>query len=123
MSQRGNESSAAALPPTGVYAVIFASTRPHDATDDYGDWSARMAELAREQPGFLGIESVRGEDGRGISVSYWASEADIAAWKAVAEHREAQRLGMKSFYSAFTVVVAKVERAYAFTREGGKRSG
>ena len=36
-----------------------------------------MVELAATQPGFLGIDSTRGDDGFGITVSYWRSEADI----------------------------------------------
>ncbi len=32
-----------------------------------------MAELASTQPGFLGMESVRGGDGFGITLSYWAT--------------------------------------------------
>jgi hypothetical protein len=34
-----------------------------------------MVELAAEQPGYLGIETCRGEDGFGITVSYWQDEA------------------------------------------------
>jgi heme-degrading monooxygenase HmoA len=50
-----------------------------------------MVELASEQPGFLGVESVR-ED-LGITVSYWESLEAIRNWKRNAEHLEAQRLG------------------------------
>jgi heme-degrading monooxygenase HmoA len=72
----------------------------------------RMLELAASQPGFLGVESVRGADGFGITVSYWASEADIAAWKAQAEHRAAQEAGKQTWYAAYQLRVAKVERDY-----------
>ena len=34
----------------------------------------------------LGIESARGNDGFGITVSYWADEASARAWGRVAEH-------------------------------------
>jgi heme-degrading monooxygenase HmoA len=46
----------------------------------------RMVELAGAQPGFLGIESVHGADGLGITVSYWASKEAILAWKRHADH-------------------------------------
>jgi heme-degrading monooxygenase HmoA len=72
-----------------------------------------MVELAREQPGFLGVDSARGSDGLGITVSYWSSEAAIAAWKNHAEHSEVRQQGRASWYRAFTTRVCKVERNYA----------
>jgi heme-degrading monooxygenase HmoA len=69
-----------------------------------------MVELASEQPGFLGVESVR-ED-LGITVSYWESLEAIRNWKRNAEHLEAQRLGKEQWYSGFRVRIAKIEREY-----------
>jgi heme-degrading monooxygenase HmoA len=54
-----------------------------------------MVALASEQPGFLGIESVRGSDGLGITVSYWASDEAIRNWKLHSEHQVAQRRGRR----------------------------
>jgi heme-degrading monooxygenase HmoA len=73
-----------------------------------------MVELAKEQPGFLGIESARGEDGLGITVSYWTSEEAIRAWREQAEHRIAQQSGRRAWYAEFELRVARVERAYGF---------
>ena len=50
--------------------------------------------FAATQPGYLGLESTRGADGFGITVSYWRSEADILAWKRNAEHAIARPLGL-----------------------------
>ncbi len=103
----------ARTPEPPYYAVIFTSLRtPGD--DGYGDMAARMVALAQRQPGFLGVESVRGNDDVGITVSYWASEADIAHWKADVDHLDAQRRGRSGWYAAFAVRVARVERAYGF---------
>jgi heme-degrading monooxygenase HmoA len=73
-----------------------------------------MGELASKQPGYLGIESVRGTDGLGITVSYWASLDAIAAWKGVAEHVAAQRQGRERWYQCYELRVCRVERAYSF---------
>ena len=72
--------------------------------------------LAAGQSGFLGVESVRGADGFGITVSYWSSEEAIVNWKAVAEHRTAQEAGKRSWYADYQVRVAKVERQYGTPR-------
>ena len=62
------------------YAVIFTSRRTAADPDGYAAMSERMVELARRQPGFLGVESARGDDGLGITVSYWESEESIRRW-------------------------------------------
>lgn len=102
----------ATTPTPPYYAVIFSSLRTN-GDQGYGQAATRMLELAREQPGFLGVESAR-EDGLGITVSYWSSEAAILAWKQQAEHREVREHGRATWYSAFQTRVCKVERDYAF---------
>ena len=99
----------AQTPPAPYYAVIFTSLRT-DGDNGYGATAARMEELAREQPGFLGIESAR--EGLGITVSYWESLEAIAAWKKNAEHRVAQKRGREEWYAAFRLRICKVEREY-----------
>jgi heme-degrading monooxygenase HmoA len=73
-----------------------------------------MEELAREQAGFLGMESVRGADGMGITVSYWSSMEAIAAWRRDAEHRVAQEKGRGGWYSGYRIRIARVERERVF---------
>jgi len=101
-------------PPPPYYAVIFTSKRtPADAAG-YGKAADRMAELAARQPGYLGVESARGEDGVGITVSYWKDEASIKNWKLQLEHTAVREQGRKQWYEAYELRVAKVERAYGF---------
>ena len=106
-------------PPTPPYhAVIFTSQRTA-GDHGYADMADRMVALAAQQPGYLGVESARGEDGLGITVSYWRSAEDIAAWRRHAEHQIARDTGRSDWYRHYTVRVALVERAYAWTREDG----
>ncbi|MBK7280328.1 antibiotic biosynthesis monooxygenase family protein [Candidatus Aalborgicola defluviihabitans] len=97
-------------PAPPYYAVIFTSLRT-DGDTGYGAMAERMVELAAQQPGYLGVESAR--ETVGITVSYWADLESIRAWKANAEHLDAQRLGHQKWYAAFKVRIAKVERDYA----------
>ncbi|MCZ4284249.1 MULTISPECIES: antibiotic biosynthesis monooxygenase family protein [Marinobacter] len=96
-------------PTPPYYAVIFTSHRT-EGDNGYGEMAERMAELAAQQPGYLGMESAR--EGLGITVSYWESLEAIRNWKQNAEHQEAQRRGHQQWYSSFRVRVAKVEREY-----------
>ena len=99
-------------PPPPYYAVIFSSQRT-EGDHGYAAMSQRMVELALEQPGCLGAESARDANGLGITVSYWKDEASLKAWKQVAAHLAAQRLGKERWYSHYELRVAKVERAYS----------
>ena len=102
----------ASTPPPPYYAVIFTSIRTADDSVGYEAMAERMVELARDQPGFLGIESARGADGLGITVSYWTSEEAIRGWREHAEHLVAQQHGRNRWYEQYELRVAKVEREY-----------
>jgi heme-degrading monooxygenase HmoA len=102
----------ASTPQPPYYAVIFTSTRT-DGDQGYDAMAERMAELAAQQPGYLGVESTRGAEGLGITVSYWRDLDAISAWKAYAEHRIAQETGKRRWYEHYEVRIAKVERAYS----------
>jgi heme-degrading monooxygenase HmoA len=98
-------------PKPPYYAVIFTSQRSAEGAG-YGETAGRMVELAAQQPGYLGIESVRDASGLGITVSYWESEEAIRSWKANSEHALAREQGRRTWYSHFELRVARVERAY-----------
>ena len=97
----------AKTPKPPYYAVLFTSVRT-EIDDGYADMAVRMLDLAKKQPGFLGVESVREQ--LGITVSYWTDLDSIRAWKHNLEHREAQKFGREKWYSVFKVRVAKVEQ-------------
>lgn len=102
----------APLPDPPYYAVIFTAQRT--ATDQgYDAMATQMVEMAAQQAGYLGHESTRDDAGLGITVSYWQDEASLVAWKDVAQHLLAQKLGKTRWYEHYTLRIAKVERAYS----------
>jgi heme-degrading monooxygenase HmoA len=103
--------SLARTPEPPYYAVIFTSIRTL-GDRGYGTMADRMVELAAQQDGFLGVDSIRDASGIGITVSYWRDEASIQRWKRHSEHQGAQKAGQETWYSNYHVRVAKVERAY-----------
>ena len=112
----------AVTPPPPYFAVIFTSVRT--AGDrGYDRMAEHMVELASQQPGYLGVESVRDSSGLGITVSYWSSEEAIHAWKAHAEHQAAQRGGREVWYAGYSLRVARVERAHTFPPQQAPGSG
>lgn len=96
----------------GSWVVVFVSRRSGADAEGYGAMAERMEQLARAQPGFIDMQSVRGEDGVGITVCYWQSAEAIAAWKRDVEHAAAQQRGRERWYESYAVTVARVERQY-----------
>lgn len=109
-------------PEPPYYAVIFTSQRT-DGDHGYAAMADRMVELAAQQPGYLGVESTRDDAGLGITVSYWRSQGDIAAWRRVLEHTAARNQGRTQWYSHYELRIARVERAYGWDRDDGSAPG
>jgi len=101
----------APLPPPPYYAVLFSSQRGEEDRG-YAEMAAKLEELAGKQPGFLGMETTRDQQGFGITVSYWKDEESILAWKGEATHLLAQRMGKTRWYEHYRLRIARVERAY-----------
>jgi len=105
------------MPSPETFAVIFTSQRTNQGQEEYQAMATRMEDLARQQEGFLGIDSVRDAQGFGITVSYWSSLSAITNWKANADHLAAQKRGRAEWYKSFKLRICKVEREYTVERE------
>jgi heme-degrading monooxygenase HmoA len=101
----------AKTPEPPYYAVIFTSVRT-EGDKGYAATSEKMEMLAKEQPGYLGIEHARNDIG--ITISYWSSLDAIKHWKENIHHQVAQNFGKRMWYSHYKVRICKVERDYDF---------
>lgn len=101
------------------YAVVFTSRRTDADTAGYTEAARHMVELAAQQPGYLGVESVRGTDGLGITVSYWRTLEAIAAWRRQLEHAQTRERGRAGWYTHYELRIARVERAYGWDHGDG----
>jgi heme-degrading monooxygenase HmoA len=105
----------ARTPKPPYYAVVFTSKRTKE-DQGYAQMSEKMLELASQQPGFLGAESTRDENGFGITVSYWSSLEAIENWRKHSAHQVAQQKGREEWYSQYHTRVCKVERDYGYEK-------
>ncbi|MGV6801661.1 MAG: antibiotic biosynthesis monooxygenase family protein [bacterium] len=97
------------------YAAIFVRQHMAQKTDDSNEYekvAEHMLALAKQMPGFLGFESASDNEGFGITISYWQTLDDIENWRQHEDHKAAQRRGKAHWYDAYTIRIAKVERAY-----------
>jgi len=102
--------------PDPHVVCIFRSTRTDHSANQYEAWSGQMDRLVVTMPGYIGHSSFRDDASRrGVTISYFASMADLIAWKQMAEHLEAQALGRTSFYADYEVEVAEIVRHYEWT--------
>lgn len=93
------------------YAVIFTSVRT-EIDQNYLEMSQLMEALAKEQDGYLGMDSARSDVG--ITVSYWKDLEAIKTWKHQTDHLVAQQKGRTDWYEWYKVRICKVEREYEF---------
>ena len=95
------------------YAVIFTSTLS-EQKKGYDAMANTMELLAKQQPGFLGMDTARSE--MGITISYWEDLNAIALWKSNLDHKNAQKLGKEKWYQTYKVRICRVEKEYSFEK-------
>ncbi|MFG3547583.1 antibiotic biosynthesis monooxygenase family protein [Streptomyces sp. NPDC047725] len=121
-----SDHSEAPVTPVGpyeppYYAAVFTTVRTPDQSD-YSETNARMEELVKDVPGFLGMDHAQTPGGLGITVGYFRDAEALAQWRSNTEHRAAQKRGRADWYESYTLHVAKVERSHGFTRTRVPRS-
>lgn len=90
--------------------TVFRSRLREDNVDEYRRAAKRMEDLARAMPGLLEFKTFTADDGERVSVILFDTPEHHAAWRHHPEHREAQRQGRETFYAAYDITVAPVER-------------
>jgi len=94
------------------YAVIFTSTQG-EQIEGYSEMAEKMELIAKEQDGFIGIDSARNDVG--ITVSYWQDLDSIKKWKQNSEHLIAQRKGRSQWYNWYNVRICKIKKEYEYS--------
>ena len=68
------------------------------------EMSERLEKMVCDQPNYIGTESVRVNDGFGITVCYWKDEASITNWKNNVEYQYAREKGMADWCKKYFYV-------------------
>ncbi|MBO1419654.1 antibiotic biosynthesis monooxygenase [Streptomyces sp. FH025] len=95
--------------------AVFTAVRTPDQSG-YSETNARMEDLVKDIPGYLGMDYAQTPGGLAITVGYFRDADALTQWQSDAEHRAAQRRGQAQWYQSYTLHVAKVERSHGFTR-------
>ena len=85
--------------------AIFRSRLRSENAEEFHELADRMMKLAEAMPGFLAYKVFIAEDDERCSIVEFESHEELLAWRNLAEHREAQRIGRERFYEAYTLHV------------------
>jgi len=92
------------------YLVIFQTDRKLPVPKEYYKMKESLLERVEKIPGCVGRDSVRDDQGLGVTVSYWENIDAIKTWLHDEVHQKAQGLGKSKWYNSFKTVVCKIER-------------
>ncbi len=98
------------IPAPPYYAVIFVSEKSDDL-EGYAQADKETLDLAMQQEGFLGYESLS-QGHEGIFISYWQTEEAISKWREHEVHRAAKTQGKKRWYTRYLSQICKVEHSH-----------
>jgi heme-degrading monooxygenase HmoA len=94
--------------------VVFRNRLRAGDPSAYAKTAARMEELSQQQPGFRSLKTFTAEDGERVTLSEFDSLDAVNAWRANAEHLEAQRRGRAEFYAEYSLQTCELIRDSKF---------
>lgn len=100
-----------------MIAVIFSSLKKTLNTveqEKYTNFNNNLENIAQQIPGYIKQESVRDEQGVGISISYWENRESAIQFKKHPLHLEAQKMGKDVFYQWYKVEIVELLHDYSF---------
>ena len=98
-------------PKPPYYTVVFTSVRTN-IDEGYTEMNDSLWEDAQKLDGFIGSESLRNEDGFGVTVLYFKDMETIHEWSKYQKHLRAKEMGKQKWYADYRVRIAKVEHEY-----------
>lgn len=97
--------------------TIFRSCLRPEHNEEYARWAAKIHAIAVQMPGFISIKTFTAEDGERVSIVEFESEETMLAWRNQPDHKQAQELGRKLFYSEYHIQVCRPIRDYSFPKK------
>ncbi|ANP36384.1 MULTISPECIES: antibiotic biosynthesis monooxygenase family protein [Rhodobacterales] len=97
-----------------MIAVIFEVTPAAGKKEPYLQVAARMRDLLEDMEGFISVERFQSltNPEKLLSLSFWEDEEAVARWRALSEHRGAQKQGRDNLFAGYRLRVAGVIRDY-----------
>jgi heme-degrading monooxygenase HmoA len=97
-----------------MIVTVFRSRLKPGVGEEYGAMVSRMIELARSTPGFISHKTFAADDGERVSIVEFEHEEGQHAWRTNSEHRAAQRLAGRKYYTEYHIRVCTLDRETSF---------
>jgi len=94
--------------------IVFRSRLRPGVADAYGAHAERVHERAVAMPGFVAAKDFVADDGERLALIEWAGANELAAWRDLPMHREAQQQGRGNYYSEYRLDVCDIARTSSF---------
>lgn len=100
-----------------MLTVIFEVTPKPGQARRYFEIAAELAAELQQIDGFISVERFESvsRPGTFLSLSTWANEDAVLAWRNQGRHRGGQREGRESVFESYRIRVAQVLRDYSLT--------
>jgi heme-degrading monooxygenase HmoA len=99
-----------------MVVTIFRSRLRPEHREEYERWAKKIHDIAVTMPGFISIKTFAADDGERVSIVEFESEETVLAWRNQPDHKQAQELGRKLFYSEYHIQVCQPVRNYSFPK-------
>ena len=100
-----------------MIVTVFRSRLMPGLRDEYVALVDRMVELAATMPGYISHKGFFAEDGERCTIVEFESEEAQRAWRMHPEHRDAQKMGRDTYYSAYSLQICELKRESKFERD------
>jgi len=97
-----------------MIVTVFRARLKSGNEQEYYEWAARIAALAKTMPGYVSHKSFTAEDGERVTIVEFASEEGQRVWATNLQHVEAKKKGRADFYTEYKLQVCTVQRETAF---------
>ncbi len=97
-----------------MIATIFEVIPTLERKQDYLDIAASMRSMMEESESFISVERFQSMNNPNklLSISFFEDQYAVDRWRALAEHRAAQRLGREGIFSDYRLKVTHVLKDY-----------
>ena len=100
-----------------MVVTVFRSRLKPENQQEYYEWAARIAALAKTMPGYVSHKSFVAEDGERVTIVEFADEQSQRVWATNLQHVEAKKKGRASFYTEYSIQICSVTRESRFSAE------
>ena len=97
-----------------MIVTVFRSRLKPEIQEEYYQWAARIAALAKTMPGYVSHKSFVAEDGERVTIVEFENDEGQRTWATNLQHVEAKKKGRADFYTEYKLQICRVERESVF---------